>query len=218
MKKQIILNIIITLLSAGALAVSIKSCNISSEAEKNARESNRIADEALKTAQEFFLKENRPYIILKPNRFKENNFFYNYEISRLNNSVKIDFSYEMKNIGTVAAKKVLPFRKLLYKPGGNTDLKYKLLSKEITLGPTEDIRIRLDVKMEWDEKEQFEKYVDEIISEKGTWFVLQLGVDYVSEVDTSLKYSTLVKNKILKDQAMLLKSEFEKIVPKDLLQ
>ena len=67
-----------------------------------AKDSNRIATEALNVSKQNFALEKRPYISLSPKKFKEEEKFI--LASEKENGIELKVQFEMKNTGQLPAK------------------------------------------------------------------------------------------------------------------
>ena len=83
------------------ILVSIIALSISLFSNKTASDANRIAKDAFETSKYQFIQVNRPYIIISPKRFDNEQFW---QIKQEREIIKIVLKYVIKNAGNVAAK------------------------------------------------------------------------------------------------------------------
>lgn len=196
-KAKFLLAILLALFAAISMFISIKSCNISKEARKDAKD-------ALQTSQCQFLQINRPYIILNPKKF-DNGWFW--KVDQNEKQVEITLKYEIKNVGNVTAKDIsLPDKIFVGNLKNDTPVVYKKMGK-VTLGPGDDFIIESKMAMGYENEELAKKQLDYLISDKSANTTFLLSVNYANELDESQKYRTFVENRIHNDKALLVKSE-----------
>ncbi len=190
-------------LSLIAIIVSVRSCQIAGQA-------NQLSHQAIETSTEQFYQENKPYIVLRPRKYDESQSYYKYTLLPEQNAVQIEIQYEIRNIGKVAAKDIAVYDELqVGKSSTQPEIRGLNLPDKVTLGPGEDHVLRMTSTAGLADQESYDKYVQELSSEKGTEFTFQMGVTYVSEVNPEQSYSSTVMNKITKQRAGIVKIEYE---------
>lgn len=198
-KVDYILSGISCLVAIFALIVSVRSCGLS-------KESNKTAKEALLTSKNYFIIEQRPRLILTPKRFKDNNSFV--KISNTDTSLTFECQLEVKNVGKVPAKKIsLPkaiatnVKMLSGAPVSFT------LPPEVTLAPNDHINMCC--------RSTFGLTKQDIEATLKIWespdanMTLQIPCFYSSELDPSVRYKTKVALKFYKNEVKILKYEME---------
>lgn len=212
--QKIVLDIVMVLFVAGSIVISIKSCTISENAEKAAKNaievsenSNRIAGEALEISKYQFIQVNRPYIIISPKKYENGQFW---KVNQKGKAVEIDLQYEIKNVGNIAAKNVSLPEKLVVGPKMNLREGASIIFQKtgkVTLGPGEDFIVTIQMKIEYDNIEDARKNQEHFISDKSKGTLFQLSVNYTNELDEAQKYRTFMMNRIHNDTAQVIKSE-----------
>ena len=126
------------------------------------------------------------------------------------NAVKIKLEYTIKNIGSVAAKKLAVFDEI-----GKTVAQLKAefkglkIPNKITLGPGQSHIIGTVALVGFNDKNGYDKYIQKLSSKVGIEMTFQIGVNYVSEINPNQKFHSTVANKITKERAEIIKIEFE---------
>lgn len=189
------------IIAIGSLCVSIKGCNIAKKAQN-------VSQNALEVTKLHFFQLNRPYIVLTPQKFEDNNSYY--KTSRTNTDLRIDLKYEVKNIGNVAAKDITTpeeakFKSNALKEGVTTSF---IMPPKLTLGPGDTYRMCIYVILEFTDLESTEETIANLNSDESSGVKIKLLVNYISELDSSLKYLTGVVHRIRKNSIEILKSEF----------
>lgn len=182
-----------------ALIISVKSCSLS-------KESNKIAKEAFLNSKNSFNIEQRPRLTLTPKRFKDNDTFI--KISNTDTTLIFECQLEMKNVGKVPAKSItLPkaFATGIKIPSG-TPIAITL-PPVIALAPNDHLNIRCRVTLGLT-KPDIEATLKNWESPDKS-ITLQVPCSYSSELDQSVTYETKVAVKFYKNEVVVLKYEMD---------
>lgn len=199
MKGESVWSGIVSLISLISLFVAVLSYNRSKEA-------NKIANEALSNSKSNFIIEQRPRIILTPQRFKDNNNFV--KISNTDDTITFKCQFEIKNVGNIPAKNIsLPktFTTIINSPT-NTPISLSL-PPPITLAANEPYHLTFAATLKLT-KSGIEDILKKWESPDEN-MALQVTCFYSSELDRSVIYKTTKAVRLYKNQVELLASEME---------
>ena len=219
-KTSVAINAIVAVLVLVAIGISVRSCQISGKATNTAinalevaEASNHIAQEALQNSNTQFIQINRPYILIIPKRYENNEYR---KVSQKANVVEINIKCEVKNVGNVAAKNVqlsdsiaarinlkdIPVR--FQKPDG------------IALGPGDGFMVRIQIQMEFNTVSEAKANSESLISDQDDGVSFPFSLNYENELDQSKKYRTFRLIRIKNDMAEIVKSEMTVFTKDDL--
>lgn len=191
-----------TIVALLALAISVKSYSVS-------KQSNQLSQQAIEISTEQFFQVNRPYIVLKPIKFKFSQNYYEYILQPEKNTVTIVLQFEIRNKSNVAAKDVAGSSKAMVGKSFS-DLEAIDINppNKLTLGPDEYYTSVITYSTVWS-KESYEKYVQKLSSEKGVELTVRVGVTYLSELNPEQSFSSGVVTKITKHTAEAIDIKYE---------
>ncbi len=186
-------NMLTVIISAIALVVSIKNCDISKEAQKTAQH-------ALKISQEQFFTENRPFILLKPVEFLGSKSFF--QLSQEGSKVVLKLQYQIKNIGKSAAKDLILQEITVSSDTFSTpnNVNYKGPSV-VTFGPGDEFYLEI--------KAISNKSLSYFTSGSFKGIDVRATVTFVNELNKDLKYKITVRHFVEKNNANLIESELK---------
>jgi hypothetical protein len=188
-KETFCLNVVAIIISIFALVISIRSCVLS------------------KQSLEF---ANRPYLTIKPVKFKDTDSYLKITVDYDKLSLSVKTYLEMTNLGKTPAKNVLcPENAFFTFQGQNKEIPFKYVPfPNSNIGPGDTQPLTSDVTMLKRTRQAIQADVEGINSGKG-FIILNIPITYSSILDSSKKYSTVVRYKIYKDKIELIKSEIE---------
>lgn len=177
------------IVSAIALAVSIKSCY--------------DAKNAVGISQRQFLEGNRPHLLIEPVAFKESASYF--KIDRNMDEVKIHIRYRLTNIGNTIAKDIISPSKAIVE---NSGLEDALISKvtPISLGPNQKINVVVWILFKKKGNASIDDFVNSYYSGKSH-VTHEFPIKYSTDLEPSITYCTIVEHMIFSDHAEILRSE-----------
>jgi len=211
-----VITLAIGVLALGAAVLSWRSARranrLAERAIRVSEDSNETAKKALAASREQFLKENRPYVVLAPQKFEDSQEFYRYELIPDRKAVKVSVQYRIENIGRAAARDIEVFRELKVGEGPSKARRIAFAPpRRITLGPREEYTMAVELVIGLKGKAAYDDYVRKLMSQAGTWVHVQVSALYSSEVEASERFKTKVAHRIYKRRAIVLKSDFERV-------
>jgi len=212
---KIWLDIVMVIAVAISISISIKSCQISDNAETTsqnavniAKESNKIAKDALDSSQYQFIQVNRPYLIVGPSKYENGEYW---DITLKSNVVEIIIKYKIKNVGNVAAKDIEIPDKIVLRlrtPKNNkVPFSFKKEIGKIALGPGDTYVCEINFELGYESDDKAKKYYDYQKSNRSEGVTFKISVEYSNELDESQQYRTVMLNEIHNDTAKIIKSE-----------
>jgi hypothetical protein len=192
--QKIIINFLPVLISVIALGVSWKSCCLS--------------EKAIVSSTSQFFSENKPYITITLRKIKESQNYYDYKLFPEKDTVQIQLEYIIKNIGNIAAKDLSFSNELVTSFSNTTKPITVILPSKLTLGPGDDYVLGPNIIIKCENKDNYNKYVDKLSSEKGLEITLQFSLIYKSEINSEQKFYSMVNNKISKARAGIINMEY----------
>jgi len=193
------------LIALFALMVAVRSCQRSNDAHST-------AIEALATAERHFVQEHRPYLVITPSKFKDDNTYV--KLSRDGNRIEVKIRYEIMNRGNVPAKDISS--PTSYVLGNEINLpKFQLRPPPvITLGPGDTTVVEWGTEQEYATGDVARKEMEYFASPQWKGANLYFGVTYHNGLEPSLAYTTVVAHIFKKDTTILLKSEMNSVSSK----
>jgi len=187
--------IITTLIVLLALFISVKSF--------------RLSENALEITREQFLQINKPYLSLKPIKYKNDNYF---KIDQQDNIVMIKFQFELKNLGNVAAINVHPPNKMAVPKkllGEGSVLQYGL-PPNVVLAPGNRLILVSSLKFLCESVTRAKEYVAEMNIEKQG-ITIYIPVNYESEIESDNTFQIIEGYIIKRNSARVIKSEMKRL-------
>lgn len=210
-----ILDIIMIILVAASVGISVKSCQISEgardiaqHASKVSENSNTIAKEALNTSKQQFIQINRPYILVSPKKFEDDQYW---QLFLEHKTVVKRIKYEVRNVGNVAATNLsLPDIMRIdiksAKPIDGIETSFEKPGR-VTLGPGDSFNLNTTFSVAYTTTQDAKKNMDFYLSEEYEGDTFRLSITYENELEVTKKYRTVIVNRIHNDKARIIKSE-----------
>lgn len=188
-----------------ATFAAIHSCNKSETA-------NEIAKKALDISEQQFLQTNKPFLTLKPTKYRSIDRFV--KLNRNKNVVNVEIQFKLANIGNVAASKIHTPDKVEIP---NAKIKEIALLPNLSLGPGDHVFIGWKVVMF---KESDSDAIDFIskFEHDGDIEPIEVGLPiiYESELDSNMQHKLVSIFQISKGKVRIIKSEIvSKVISKE---
>ena len=198
--KKLGIEIVVLVVAIIACGISIRSCS--------------VAQNALDTSREQFTAENRPYIVVSPEKFEDSKKYC--EISQTEDGkVRFHVQYKIQNIGTVAAIGInSPGELHVFDKSGQVNVSSVQEPGVITMGPGEHIYRNYDIFFSGNEPDWAKKTIDELKNKEGEISVIWFELRYQNELDESIQYQTKVAYSLSVDSVRILTQETRKILVK----
>jgi len=193
------------------------SCNAVGVAEKSnllSAESNKIAYEAFKSSMNSFATENKPYLLMKPVKFKENDSFF--RIWEKDGIVNLECQFEIRNGGKTSARDVSLPNVIAIEGEFKEDAQFEaILPKKLTIGPGQDYNLAISIGQKTKNNKHRERIIENY-NKEDIEIKLQLVIFYFSELNANQKYSIKAVYKISKNRARIISyDEKEEIINSD---
>jgi len=195
--KSLTINIILASIAIIACISSMRSC--------------AIAEKAVEVTQGEFVKENRPYLIISPEKFEDSNHYC--DLTKTDqDELQLRLKFKIENIGKVAALNVTsPGNLDFFDKSGKVNVSAAKELPVITLGPGEHIYRTFEIKMMGDTPDWAEITINDLKAKKEAISVIWFSLNYSNEIEPSIAYETRGAYSFSMNSAQLLVLETERI-------
>ncbi len=182
-----IITIVLVIISLG---VAVRSCD--------------IANEALEISNNQFYQINKPFIASRPIKYPDGKYII---FKREGKVISIDFQFEVKNLGNVAAANITYPEKFSINekrsvvPGG---IEYKKPAQDTVLGPGDNFFLKMHTTLNFDNEEIAKKEYNEF--QQGEPVNIQSSVFYENDINRNQKFQLLEEYVITIDSNYIVKS------------
>ena len=169
-----------------------------------------LSRKAILLSTDQFFMENKPYIILQPEKFNKIQSYYKYTLIPDEFSIKMELLYKVKNIGNAGAKDLTLFNKLQTgNISGEPKISDLVIPNKITIGPSQSVFITINFVHKCSSKEKYNIIESELSSAEGTKLTFQVGVSYINELNLEQRFCSISASNISKKEAQIIKMEYE---------
>lgn len=180
--------------AVGALAISIKSCDLS--------------EEAIRHSKETFIAANRPYLIMTPIKDKSTNTYIQSSIKE--DKIELKARYLIRNAGNTPA---IDISSPIFRLIGDTPLAKKPFIETmpvIALGPREEAKIVVAFLLgSKSGNREYAQKLNEAIQSGNAGLLLDIALSYSSNFPNSELYKYQVKHKIGINEAKILEKTYK---------
>jgi len=175
-----------------------------------------LSDKSLDIANKSIELANRPYLTVRPIKFKDTDSYLKIIADYNKPSLSLKAKFEMINLGKTPAKNVLcpqkaddilPSLKKSENQKKEIPFQYFPCPKS-DLGPGETLVINIDTVVTKGSPKSVQADLDWYNSGKG-FITLEIPIKYSSILDSSKEYFTMVSWKIYKEESKFVKSEIK---------
>jgi hypothetical protein len=195
--KSLTINIILASIAIIACISSMRSC--------------AIAEKAVEVTQGESVKENRPYLIISPEKFEDSNHYC--DLTKTDQGeLQLRLKFKLENVGKVAALNVTsPGNLDFFDKSGKVNVPAAKELPVITLGPGEHIYRTFEIKIMGNKPEWAETTINDLKAKKEAISVIWFSLNYLNEIEPSIAYETRAAYSFSMNSTQLLVLETERI-------
>jgi hypothetical protein len=196
--KNLTINVIAVLIALGACAASIRSCSLTRE--------------ALETNKAQFVSEKRPYLVVNPEKFLDNQKYL--KVDKIDdNRLSLHVQFKIKNVGPVAAIDVYtPLEDFhVFDKSGQVPVSSTTQAPRITLGPGEETFRNIVVTFSGKEQKWADIALKDLTKKNKETSVVWFELRYHNELDRSIQYQQKSAYAFSFDDTRVLTSENNRI-------
>jgi len=201
--KSIIIKIVLWLIP---VVISLFALWVSYNANSEAKESNKIAREALEKSEENFIIKERPYLSVRPKKYKDSDVFILAE--KKDDALYLEMKYELANNGNLPAINIrLPGRIAITSKEKIPNVFFDI-PEGLSLAKGDSVDISMKIGMGFEEQNSVEDNL--ILYEEGKLeFPMTVILYYESNLANSPVYKTKISVTVKKTEVIIHESDME---------